>query len=190
MTFTVSPGRMMPGRSTQPTSPRFLHAAFTKWLVSFSRSGWWAWMTLPGPMHASFSRSTTKVASSGKKRRVPGGSSVSRGMPASSRLAPSHAASTCGNSSAPAMSELLGGHQRHLPRIADGHAPRKPLHAHVRRPREALVVVSSEALPRHLHLGDVAGDEVRGLGADEDTDGAAGEVRGHGGTVTSRRQKA
>ena len=55
MTFTVSPGRMMPGRSTQPTSPRFFHAAFTKWLASFSRSGWWAWMTLPGPVHGSFS---------------------------------------------------------------------------------------------------------------------------------------
>ena len=70
-----------------------------------------------------------------------------------------------------------------------GTPPRKPLHAHVRQPREALVVVASEAFPRHLHLGDVAGDEVRGLGADEDADGAAGEVRGHGGTVTSRRQK-
>ena len=50
-TFTVSLGRMMPGRSTQPTSPRFFHAAFTKWLASFSRSGWWAPMTLPGPVH-------------------------------------------------------------------------------------------------------------------------------------------
>ena len=45
------------------------------------------------------------------------------------------------------------------------------------------MVVSSEALPRHVHLGDVAGDEVLGLGADEDADGAAGDVRGHGGTV-------
>ena len=45
------------------------------------------------------------------------------------------------------------------------------------------MAVPGEAL-RHLHLGHVAGDEVLGLGADEDADGAAGEERGHGGTAT------
>ena len=126
MTFTVSLGRMMPGRSTQPTSPRFPHAALT--------SGWRALalpaagrITRPRPMDASLPLPPPKVASSGREEAVPVGSPRAGGCrpaPGWRRPRGQHLRQLqrAGNER-----ELLGGHQRHLPRIADGHAPAKPL---------------------------------------------------------------